>query len=254
MMKGLRDRLLNVPQSGFLWAVILAVVAVLGAVVILVVGTLRVPLVAPKDQATWVGNEIAIGILALAAIAAVVAIAAYAVSLRRPLLEPDIKFRYSDWNKPALAAEEQEREGRRPLILQIVRGHQSVYTRQGEADVRIHNRVRWSARNPALRVELIDMGLLRENPGWRTDKQNSARGIYSVIWEGGSDRPIHGEWTVNLPPLNFAEVALTGPNPAITLDVVAEGFHSVKRLMVATLTREELAKRMTTYGDDRSVP
>ena len=126
-----------------------------------------------------------------------------------------------------------------------------VYTRQGEAEVRIHNRARWSARNPALRVEFTDMGFLRDTTGWRVEKQSSARGTYSVVWEGGADRPIHGGWTMNLPDMNFAEVEVIGPSPAITLDVVAEGFHEVHRLPVTLLTAEELGSRMTTFGDQR---
>jgi len=232
--------------------VVVAVVAVVALTAALIVAAVALPL-ADRDLPVWIGNVLVGGTFFLAAVAAIVAIAAYAVSLRRPVLSPQIKFRYSDWNKPALAADSKAANGRRPLLVNIQRGHQSVYTRQGEAQLQIHNRSRWSARNPALRVELSDMGFLRQDmgAGWRVEKQNGAQGVYSIIWEGGIDRPIHGEWTANLPDLNFVEAKVLGPNPSITLDVVAEGFHDVKRLTVQLLTEAELAERMTTFGDQR---
>jgi hypothetical protein len=198
----------------------------------------------PIDRPAWIGDEIAAATLLLAALAAFVALEAYRLSIQVPNLVAHLKFTYSELDTPILANAEKVPIGVPPNQLLVNRpirrgdwtGQQGFL--QARAELTIENLSEWSARNPAVRIEVEDMGNLGLSSPWQAEKRAEApRNLYSITWEIGA--AIHGKWTKNALLECFDSIWVLGKNPAIRLDVVAEQFHRVFTIPVTVVTFDE---------------
>lgn len=84
----------------------------------------------------------------LAVVAGVIGLAAYAAATQRPNLAVEIQFRFSRPNAPVLEVQPPDQFGARFL----------APWRQCEAQVLVHNKSSYSARNPAVRIDLRGLG------------------------------------------------------------------------------------------------
>ena len=168
------------------------------------------------DRLAAIGDAMAAATLLLSALAATIALVAYLASTSAPHLEAEVVFRCSEPNLPVFLVEDDPLTGRPRL----------VSFRQLEARVRIHNRRATSAHNPALRIDLVGMGGIRPQRGWRPVDWANPYGVCGVQWDGGTQYAIHGNGTRVLPSLTLEGVR---PMPdesvhAMRVTVVADGF------------------------------
>ena len=227
-----------------MWLMRGVAVLILLVLVLLLTLTFEGQLGSPSDRPAWIGDEIAGATLLLAALAAFVALEAYRLSIQVPDLVAHLKFTYAELDKPILAIAEGSFGGISPKQLLVVRpmkrgdwsGQQVFY--QARAELRIENRSEWSARNPAVRIEVEDLGNLGVAAPWLPEKVADApRNRYSMTWEIGA--AIHGNWTKTALLESFESLSVLGNNPAIRLDVVAEQFHRVFMIPVMVVTFDE---------------
>jgi hypothetical protein len=179
----------------------------------------------PSDRLAALGDVMVASTLLLTAIAVAVGLAAYQVSVEAPELEPEITFRCSEPNRPVFLVQPEAQRGISRL----------VSFRQVEASVRITNRGSASARNPAMRIDLLGMGGMRPQVDWRAIDWSNPLGIHAVQWDGGANLAIHGNGTRVLPDLSFESVfALTDQEAeyGLQVTVAAEGFRKVHTLPV----------------------
>jgi hypothetical protein len=94
--------------------------------------------------------------------------------------------------------------------------------------VQIRNLLKYSARNPGLRIEFD--GLLfnpTKSSGWAVVERWHPvfNGAKAIQWDGGTENIIHGQWTRTLPDLNLGKVLIFRfqPPPAFIVTVVADG-------------------------------
>ncbi|TMC07532.1 MAG: hypothetical protein E6J41_15995 [Chloroflexi bacterium] len=203
------------------------------------------------DRLVAVGDVMVASTLLLTAIAVAVGVAAYQVTVEAPELEPEITFRCSEPNRPVFLVEPEPRRRR----------HRLVRFRQVEASVRIHNRGSASARNPAMRIDLVGMGGVRPQLEWRPTDWSNHVGVHAVQWDGGANLAIHGNGTRVLPDLSFENVfALADHDAEFALQVTlaAEGFRRVHTLSVDVRTRDAYSaycgERATRYEDGPPLP
>ena len=131
------------------------------------------------------------------------------------------------------------------------------------------------ARSPALRIDLIWLdGLRSPQPGWTHPGRGGK--IFpdfapSVQWDGGADYAIHGNWTRELPPLDFTGVLAWNRLPkgasrssptrfgathvewGLAVELVADGFRSAAVWPVTVATRAEL-QAMWARKSKRAAP
>lgn len=193
------------------------------------------------DRLAAFGDVMVASTLLLTAVAVAIGVAAYQVTVEAPELEPEITFRCSGPNRPVFLVEPEPRLGI----------HRLVSFRQIEASVRIHNRGSASARNPAMRIDLVGLGGMRPHLDWRPIDWSNHAGIHSVQWDGGANLAIHGNGTRVLPDLTFESVfALDDHDSEFALQVTlaAEGFRRVHTLPVDLRTRESYG----AYSEERA--
>lgn len=183
------------------------------------------------DRLVLVGDILAASTVLLALLGGLVAVAAYAAATARPHLEVEVTFRFSFPNEPVL---QMAPSGTGSVSRAI------APWRQCEATVQIHNRSSHSARNPAVRIDLIGMGGIGGSTAWMPIHFASTVGATGVQWEGGADYPIHGNWTRELPTLDFAGVDVYSIATAgLSLELVADGFRSESLIPVRLLEEDE---------------
>jgi hypothetical protein len=168
------------------------------------------------DRLAAIGDAMAAATLLLSALAATIALVAYLSSTSAPRLEAELVFRCSEPNRPVFLVEDDPLSGRPRL----------VSFRQLEASVRIHNRRATSAHNPAMRIDLVGMGGIRAQRGWRPVDWANPYGVCAVQWDGGTQYAIHGNGTRVLPSLTLHGVHAMPDEPvhAMRVTVVADGF------------------------------
>jgi hypothetical protein len=168
------------------------------------------------DRLAAIGDTMAAATLLLSALAATIALVAFLASTSAPRLEAEVVFRCSEPNRPVFLVED-DPLSRRPGLVRF---------RQLEASVRIHNRRATSAHNPAMRIDLVGMGGLRAQRGWRPVDWANPYGVCAVQWDGGTQYAIHGNGTRVLPSLTLEGVqAMPDAHVhALRVTVVADGF------------------------------
>jgi hypothetical protein len=144
---------------------------------------------APTDRLAEVGDILALGTLALAAIAGFVALQAYASATGLPDLQLQIRFPFSENNQPAFRAEVPD-DG---TMLT------SVPFKQTSSTIILWNTSVYSARNPALVVRLNNMAYVpgeydsNVDNGWTTLEFVTTFGATALQWDGGPTYSIHGK-------------------------------------------------------------
>jgi hypothetical protein len=184
------------------------------------------------DRLALTGVVLAAASFVLVAAAGVVALLAYLVASGAPDLSIQIRFRFSEINAPTFQAESPpEWPGRR------VAGA----WRQTEGYVILTNRSRYAARNPGVRLELIGLGGLAEQPGWTVIASANQVGPTWFQWDGGVQEVVHGEWSRTLPNLDFAGLVAYSDQPTLLRVTVAADGMSPRVV--------EMPVRLLTSGD-----
>jgi hypothetical protein len=166
-------------------------------------------------------------------VAGVIALAAYVAATQRPKLDVEIQFRFSPPNAPVLEVNPPDQFGMRYL----------APWRQCEAQVLVHNRSSYSARSPAVRIDLRGLGGLVGSQAWTPIHFVNTVGPTGVQWEGRADYAIHGNWTRELPVLDFAGVAAYDIKDAkLLVEVVADGFRGNSVIPVVLLETDDYRK------------
>jgi hypothetical protein len=163
----------------------------------------------------------------LAGVAAVVALVAYQAASQRPDLVATIKFAFSHANLPVLPHVEQVDGG-----AQLIDLDSSVDL---VARITLTNKTKYSARNPYVRLELINLAGLTVPTDWSLVTTGVA-GPTEIAWEG-RDRSVHDKR--DLPQVNFAGAKMlrNAPHYRIDLHVAAEGFAKTFPIRVELLPR-----------------
>jgi hypothetical protein len=163
----------------------------------------------------------------LAVIAAVVAILAFAAASGTPRLE--LEFNFKGGHGPGVLRFTRDPDG------QLAPGNVNLQqSEQLVALIKVTNTSRFSARNPALRLELIGFHRLGSYQGtvfvlgedWKEIRPSNPDAAWAVQWDGGSNLSIHGEWARPLPELNLRGLyGLVAANSyRFRFGLVADGF------------------------------
>jgi hypothetical protein len=177
------------------------------------------------DRLAALGALFTFGALWVAVIAAVVAVAAYQLASGRPQLKVAVFTPDSQNPNPWLY--HPEHGGELASIL---------FT------VRLYNVSQFSARNPAVRIELSgleDVGVeapfgivapFQVKDGWSMTECDPSAGTMTWVWIGGVDATIHGpRWFIDTPLLDLSECRwkpwerATDTTYRFWLEAVAEG-------------------------------
>jgi len=171
---------------------------------------------ATHDKLLIINTVVAVGAFVLVAWGVIVALAAYVSATGSPDLSAEISFRFSSPNRPTFSvADKEQRVGHWRTVAPY---------RQVEGRPTITNRSKYSARNPGMRIVLDGLGGISEQPGWTVIGQANQIGITSLQWDGGADYIIHGQWSRVLPDLNVQGMFAYTDDPALIVDVAADGF------------------------------
>lgn len=187
------------------------------------------------DKVLVLNTVVAAGAFVLVAWGVIVALVTYVSATGAPNLSAEVTFRFSFPIGPTFsAADRAESIGEWKTV--------AAY-RQTEGEVRVTNNSKYSARNPGVRMTLDGLGGIASQEGWAIIGSANQIGITCLQWDGGADYIIHGQWSRVLPPLNVDGMFAVGANPALIVDVAADGFGPKQiRLPVRILDAEE-------YGD-----
>lgn len=200
-------------------SVILGTIGILLATTVAFVGTAfgnwRYGL-ATHDKLLVINTVVAVGAFVLVAWGVIVALAAYVSATGSPDLSVEIVFRFSFPNRPIFSVAER--------TAWIADWRTVSPYRQVEGRVTITNSSKYSALNPGMRIVLDGLGGISEQPGWTVVGQANQIGITSFQWDGGADYIIHGQWSRVLPGLNLQGMFAYKDNPALLVDIAADGF------------------------------
>lgn len=156
--------------------------------------------------------------LLLAFIAALLALLAYAVATGLPNLELQVRFEFSELNKPVFRAHVAENSW-----LEAERFKQTMGT------ISLRNINGYSARNPAVVVRLIGMAFTTgdqvPSTEWVIIDFANTIGIKAVQWDGGPTFSIHGHSVRRLPVLDLVRLQQIPPwgKPALAFELLADG-------------------------------
>lgn len=216
-----RFRRAGVPVSWLIFFAALLGLGVLATVVVAVVDW-RSGWTQP-DRIATLGAIFAASAVYIALVAGVIALVAYVVASERPNLRIELLFTYSEPDKPELFFDPTFQPYR------LGSGGQLQFI------IRLHNDSQYSARSPAVRVELFNIGppglqiggQSGSLPPWGTAAPTSDEvvGGFGVVWLAGANVTVHGpDWYIDLPPLSLANSELIeGVNPRLAISAVAEG-------------------------------
>jgi hypothetical protein len=179
-----------------------------------------------SDRLAAVSAIASLAALYEAAMAGTLALVAYALASERPSLTAELWFRNSPMNKPVLPVDADDPSG-----IRFILGDYLLFT------IRLRNTSAFSARNPAVRVELIGISHPHwdrpiapryfETTKWMAVKPVSADATVAWVWNGGVDATIHGpDWFIDLPELDLGLPGFIGrPGEAykVFVEAVAEG-------------------------------
>lgn len=180
-----------------------------------------------SDKLTEVADVIAGSTGMLAVIAALVALIAFAAATGTPTLELEINFKGG--HGPGVLRFTREANG------QLAPGQDNLQqSDQLVALIKLSNASRFSARNPAVRLELMGFQRLGSFQGvvyqlgdeWKEVRPSNPDAAWAVQWDGGSNLSIHGDWARPLPELNLRGLyGIAGAEVhRIRFGVVADGF------------------------------
>jgi hypothetical protein len=224
--------------------VILTTVGILLATLIAFIGTAfwnwRYGLEA-HDKSLIINTVVAVGGFILVAWGVMVALVAYISATGSPDLAVEVSFRFSFPNHPIFDVADKAEW--------IENWRRVKPYRQVEGQVRVTNSSKYSGRNPGVRITLEGLGGIRNQEGWAVTGAANQIGITSLQWDGGADYMIHGQWSRILPSLNVEKMFMYDDDPALVVDVAADGYGPKRiRMPVRILDADEYAK----YSSDRA--
>jgi hypothetical protein len=167
------------------------------------------------DRLTAIADTFALAALVDAAIAALVAVAAYYQATRKPDL----------WLLVGLSNEQPKQVALRGQVAPIFEfERRSAAVENIELHVWLDNLNKYTARNPALRINLdvsgVNLASAGWNPGWSVTPDGG-----SFQWDGGADLSVHGTWRRPLPLLQLPAHGPASELPYVFRSaVVADGF------------------------------
>jgi hypothetical protein len=199
------------------------------------------------DVPTRVNTVVAVCAFILVAATLYVALFAYLAATGRPELQAELKFRFSEVNKPVLQAATSPTDGNNPAWREVLGFSQTL------CEVTLVNNSRFSARNPGIRIELVMLAAFSEQLGWTKVAHTHQVGLTQIQWDGGADYLIHGRWSRVLPPLNFQGVHEMGRGTsALVVTIAADGVKPThQRIPFALLDPEEF-KAHKQQGAERA--
>jgi hypothetical protein len=193
----------------------LGIVALFGAVASMYFGW-HLGVNGDSDQVAATNDVIAALSLVLALIAAVIAVLAYLASSGRPKLSAKFMFWNAHDKQPVVWASPPDADNYRRKSP----GHKS-----GLGEVWLVNSSQYAARHPGVKVRLEGvwgLGIPEDPPGWTILDFQHQKGAVELMWDGGADTIIHGEWEHKIGTLNLCNVEFEG-RPALIVTVVADG-------------------------------
>jgi hypothetical protein len=164
------------------------------------------------DKPTLVTIALTADALFFGLVAAVLALAAYWSASGRADLSVEIRFNFSDTNKPVFkVGPPREHDQWRPI----------EPFKQNRATVVVRNDSRYAARNPWVCIGLHGISLSTAPDGWKETRHANMLGVTELMWEG---EIVHGEMPLPLPDLVLSDSCLLPrPAPRIEVTVVADG-------------------------------
>jgi|SRR5262252_4852936 len=181
------------------------------------------------DQLAAVTSVFATGTFVLAVVAGVIALAAYIASIQPPELDVELEVRFAKPNQPEFFVDHANKGA---ADYAKVLGPQELV-------IRIHNRSRFSARNPACRIELKGLaGMFSSRDEW-SFLRFALQG-YAVLaqWDGGANYMIHGRWSRDI-RLSLHDTLDLETDHEVVIELVAEGFVGSWRFPIRVLEPAE---------------
>jgi hypothetical protein len=183
------------------------------------------------DKATTVTVALTVGAFLFGAVAILLAFFAYWSASGTPDLSVEIRFDFSEPNKPLFKVDPPDENGWVPIpAFKQVQGH-----------VTVRNASVYAARNPGVRIRLHGLSRRNEDPGWTSTMFVNMLGAIEAQWDGGADEIIHGKWERVLPIFKLqGSHVLPGQTPSLEITVVADGVEPRTMMVpVQTATEEE---------------
>jgi hypothetical protein len=185
------------------------------------------------NQVAAVTAVFATGTFVLAVVAGVIALAAYIASIQPPDLDVALEVPFAKPNELEFFA---DHANKGPVDYAKVLGPRELL-------IRIHNRSRFSARNPAYRVELKGLaGMFPARGDNWSMLRYAASGAVLAQWDGGADLMIHGRWSRDV-HLSLHDTVDLETDHEVVIEVVAEGFNRSSRFPVRVLEPAEYRRR-----------
>jgi hypothetical protein len=206
---------------GFYAVLLLAVAGAIGAVIVSVMSSRSVAL---SDRLAETGDWLAGGTLALAAIAGLVALQAYASATGLPRLDVLCYFE-------RVQTKEKSNESSPG---QILSGPFTII-------IRLRNDSGYSARNPAVALEVFGAEFSAETPaigeGW-TIPSGNLEAFTEVQWDGGPVYSIHGYWARRLRfTVSHVRYYESVSQPKVVINVLAEGYRKQVSVLMPVAER-----------------
>jgi hypothetical protein len=194
------------------------------------------------DKLAEIADVLAGGTLLLAMVGGLVALQAYAAATGLPDLELQVRFEYSQENRPIFRGSVAENgwvEATSP-------------TSQTMATILIRNRSSYSAKNPALILRLVAMTFARrkEDDDWLVIEADDG-GATAVQWDGGPTYSIHGDSIRRLPPLHLVSLRyLPGSGkPTLTFELLSDGGYRRRTCLAVEFVNAANSTESLTAGD-----
>lgn len=191
------------------------------------------------DKPTLVTVALTADALFFGFVAAVLALAAYWSASGTARLSIEIRFNYSDVNKPVFRVDDAREFDKWVPIEPFKQTHASVVLRNG---------TRYAARNPWVCIALRGISLSAAPAGWKATNTANMVGITELMWQGDV---AHGLMPLPLPNFVLSDSCLVPPlEPVMEVTIVADGLKPlIERLPVAGLDDAAYEQYMTERNE-----
>jgi hypothetical protein len=185
-----------------------------------------------------------LGALYVTAVAGIIALIAYGLASRRPVLA--IELRPRPWEAAAQPTLIIDGDSRATIL---------TYPRPPvDIAVRLVNWGSFSARNPAVRLELQGLTSVlkpdHDTLGWQQVPPIHFMTGLAWLWNGGVDTAIHGHgWLHDLPRFRLARAVVLGESASLNIKAVADGDSHEETYQFDVITIDEWAPRHWTHLD-----
>lgn len=186
---------------------------------------------AAPDKSTTVIIALTFSALLFGVVAAFLALAAYLTASGVPRLTVEIKFTYSESNRPVIRIVDPQPDQNGSVLIPS--------GKDATAYVTVRNNSRYSARNPGVRLQLHGfggVGVKVPHEGWAALNWLSTVGVTTLQWDGGTEQIIHGGWSRKLPDFTLGGARVyPSMGPEIIVTFVADGVRPVTNVVPVRL-------------------